>query len=123
MALHRQAEPAALQLDGFERDFLAGIGMPAEIGIRHRPAHFQHLFAGGGYAAGYYSYLWAEVLDADGFEAFEQAGDAFDPATAARLRTVLGAGDTQDPMQLYVAFRGRPPEVAALLRSRDLVEA
>ncbi len=123
MALHRHPEPDALGLDGFERDFLSGIGMPAEIGIRHRPAHFQHLFAGGGYAAGYYSYLWAEVLDADGFEAFEQAGDAFDPDTATRLRAVLGAGDTQDPMQLYVAFRGRPPEVAALLRSRDLVRA
>ena len=123
MALHRLPEPAALRLDGFEREFLSGIGMPAEIGIRHRPAHFQHLFAGGGYAAGYYSYLWAEVLDADGFEAFEQAGDAFDPATAARLREVLGAGDTEDPMRLYVAFRGRPPEVAALLRSRDLVQA
>ncbi len=123
MALHRHPDPASIELDGFERDFLSGIGMPAEIGIRHRPAHFQHLFAGGGYAAGYYSYLWAEVLDADGFEAFGQAGDPFDPATAARLRTVLGAGDTQDPMQLYVAFRGRPPEVAALLRSRDLVEA
>ena len=123
MALHRHPEPGSIRLDGFERDFLSGIGMPAAIGIRHRPAHFQHLFAGGGYAAGYYSYLWAEVLDADGFEAFEQAGDPFDPDTAARLRTVLGAGDTQDPMQLYVAFRGRPPEVAALLRSRDLVEA
>ena len=123
MALHRHPEPASLRLDGFEHDFLSGIGMPAEIGIRHRPAHFQHLFAGGGYAAGYYSYLWAEVLDADGFEAFEQAGDPFDPATAARLRAVLGAGDTEDPMQLYVAFRGRPPQVAALLRSRDLVEA
>ena len=123
MALHRHPEPASLRLDGFEHEFLSGIGMPAEIGIRHRPAHFQHLFAGGGYAAGYYSYLWAEVLDADGFEAFEQAGDPFDPATAARLRAVLGAGDTEDPMQLYVAFRGRPPQVAALLRSRDLVEA
>ena len=94
--------------------------MPPEIGIRHRPAHFQHLFAGGGYAAGYYSYMWSEVLEADGFQAFEDAGDPFDPALAARLRTVLGAGDTQDPMQLYVAFRGRAPSTAALLRSRDL---
>ena len=91
-----------------------------EIGVRHRPAHFQHLFAGGGYAAGYYAYLWAEVLDADGFEAFTEAADPFDPALAGRLRAVLSAGDTRDPMQLYVAFRGRAPSTAALLRARDL---
>ncbi len=109
-------------IEAFEAGFLARIGMPAEIGIRHRPAHFQHLFAGGGYAAGYYSYMWSEVLDADGWEAFEEAGDPFDPAIAARLRTVLAAGDTQDPMALYAGFRGRPPSTAALLRSRDLVE-
>ncbi len=120
MALHRHPDPAGLDVEAFEREFLAGIGMPAEIGIRHRPAHFQHLFAGGGYAAGYYSYLWSEVLDADGFEAFEEAGDPFDPAVAARLRVVLGAGDTQDPMALYAAFRGRPPSTAALLRGRNL---
>ncbi len=121
LALHSHAAPDVIDIDAFEREFLAGIGMPAEIGIRHRPAHFQHLFAGGGYAAGYYSYLWAEVLDADGFEAFTQAGDPFDPAIAARLRAVLSAGDTQDPMQLYVAFRGRAPSTAALLRHRELV--
>jgi peptidyl-dipeptidase Dcp len=120
LALHRHPAPESLVIEDFERAFLAGIGMPAEIGIRHRPAHFQHLFSGGGYAAGYYSYLWSEVLDADGFEAFEEAGDAFDAATASRLRTLLSAGDTQDPMALYVAFRGRAPSTAALLRSREL---
>ena len=120
MALHSHPDPGSVDIDAFEREFLGRIGMPPEIGIRHRPAHFQHLFAGGGYAAGYYSYLWSEVLDADGFQAFEDAGDPFDPALAGRLRTVLGAGDTQDPMQLYVAFRGRAPSMAALLRSRDL---
>ena len=120
LALHSHPAPETIDIDTFEREFLAGIGMPAEIGIRHRPAHFQHLFAGGGYAAGYYSYLWAEVLDADGFEAFTQAGDPFDPALAARLRTVLSAGDTADPMRLYVAFRGRAPGTAALLRHREL---
>jgi peptidyl-dipeptidase Dcp len=123
MALHSHPDPGALDVAAFERDFLAGIGLPAEIGIRHRPAHFQHLFAGGGYAAGYYSYLWAEVLDADGFDAFEEAGDPFDPATAARLRAVLQAGDTRDPMALYTAFRGRAPDTTALLRGRDLVDA
>jgi peptidyl-dipeptidase Dcp len=121
MALHSHKAPGTIALEEFERDFLAGIGMPAEIGIRHRPAHFQHLFSGGGYAAGYYSYMWSEVLDADGFEAFEEAGDPFDAATAARLRVLLSAGDTRDPMELYVAFRGRAPRTAALLRSRDLV--
>ena len=123
MALHTHPDPGALDVAAFERDFLAGIGMPREIGIRHRPAHFQHLFAGGGYAASYYAYLWAEVLDADGFEAFTEAGDPFDPDLAARLRHVLGAGDSRDPMSLYVAFRGRPPTTAALLRGRELVPA
>lgn len=121
MALHRHPDPARIDIEAFERAFLAGIGMPAAIGIRHRPAHFQHLFAGGGYAAGYYAYLWSEVLDADGFEAFTEAGNAFDPATAARLRALLGAGDTRDPMALYVAFRGRAPSTAPLLRHRHLV--
>ncbi|MBC7801787.1 MAG: peptidase M3, partial [Gemmatimonadaceae bacterium] len=120
MALHRHPDPGTIDIEAFETAFLAEIGMPHEIGIRHRPAHFQHLFAGGGYAAGYYSYMWSEVLDADGFEAFKEAGDPFDPALAARLRTVLSAGDTRDPMQLYAEFRGRAPSTAALLRSRDL---
>ncbi len=123
MALHRHPDPASLDIEAFERTFLQEIGMPAEIGIRHRPPHFQHLFAGGGYAAGYYSYMWSEVLDADGFDAFKEAGDPFDPATASRLRTVLAAGDTVDPMRLYVAFRGRPPSMEALLAGRDLVAA
>ena len=120
MALHRHPDPASLDVEAFQRDVLAQAGMPAEIGVRHRPAHFQHLFAGGGYAAGYYAYLWAEVLDADGFEAFTEVADPFDPALAGRLRAVLSAGDTRDPMQLYVAFRGRAPSTAALLRARDL---
>jgi peptidyl-dipeptidase Dcp len=123
MALHTHPEPESLAIESFEQDFLDGIGMPAEIGIRHRPAHFQHLFAGGGYAAGYYSYMWSEVLDADGFEAFEDAGDPFDPTTAARLKILLSAGDTRDPMELYMAFRGRAPSTAALLRNRDLLAA
>ena len=120
MALHSHPAPETIDIDTFEREFVARVGMPPEIGIRHRPAHFQHLFAGGGYAAGYYSYMWSEVLDADGFEAFKEAGDPFDPAAAARLHTVLSAGDTRDPMELYVAFRGRAPSTAALLQSRDL---
>lgn len=120
LALHRHPEPDSLDLAAFEDAFLAEIGMPPAIGLRHRPIHFGHLFAGGGYAAGYYFYLWAEVLDADGFEAFEEAGDPFHPDLAARLKAIFQAGDTADPMSLYVAFRGREPKVDALLRKRGL---
>lgn len=121
MELHLHPAPETLDIEAFETEALARLGMPTEIGMRHRPAHFQHLFSGGGYAAGYYSYLWAEVLDADGFDAFTEAGDPFHPETAARLKRVLAAGDTRDPMELYVEFRGRAPGTAALLRMRGLV--
>jgi peptidyl-dipeptidase Dcp len=118
--LHRQADPTGLDIASFESDFLARLDMPAEIGLRHRPAHFQHLFAGSGYAAGYYAYMWAEVLDADGFAAFDEAGDAFDPALARGLKAIYSAGDTEDPMALYRAFRGREPTIAPLLAQRGL---
>jgi peptidyl-dipeptidase Dcp len=121
LALHTAQDP--FDIETFERDFCAEIGMPPEITIRHRPGHFLHLFTSDAYAAGYYSYIWAEVLDADGFEAFTEAGDPFEPTIAARLKTLLGAGDTSDPMELYIAFRGRPPSTAALLRGRDLLPA
>ena len=122
LELHRRREAAELDLAQFEADFRARIGMPPEIGLRHRPAHFQHLFAGSGYAAGYYAYLWAEVLDADGFAAFTEAGDPFDPALAARLRAIYSAGDTADPMALYREFRGREPAIAPLLAQRGLAD-
>lgn len=121
LAFHTQAEPDIADVDAFEQEVRETIGMPAEIGIRHRPAHFGHLFAGSGYAAGYYAYLWAEVLDADGFAAFEEAGDFFAPDLAARLKDIYAAGDTRDPMELYRAFRGRAPQVAPLLAKRGLV--
>jgi peptidyl-dipeptidase Dcp len=114
----------ALDPAAFEASVLAKIGMPAEIGMRHRSPHFLHVFAGGGYASGYYSYMWSEVLDADAFEAFREAGDAFDPATAARLRhAILSAGGSHDAEELYRAFRGRLPTADALLRKRGLAEA
>jgi peptidyl-dipeptidase Dcp len=122
LELHRDAASEKLDPDRFEREFLARYGVPREIGLRHRPAHFQHLFSGGGYAAGYYVYLWAEVLDADGFNAFIEAGNVFDPTVASRLKEVYSAGDTRDPMELYRAFRGRDPEIAALLRQRGLAD-
>jgi len=98
--------------------------MPAEIGMRHRSPHFLHVFSGGGYAAGYYSYLWSEVLDADAFEAFREAGNVFDQATAARLRdTILAAGGSREAGDAYKAFRGRLPTADALLRKRGLAAA
>ncbi len=121
--LHARPDPAGLDIAAFEADFLKRIGMPPEIGLRHRPTHFQHLFAGSGYAAGYYAYLWAEVLDADGFAAFADAGDPFDPALAARLKAIYSAGDTADPMGLYRDFRGRDPAIAPLLAQRGLAPA
>ena len=120
LELHCEPAPETLDLAGFECEFLDRIGMPKEIGLRHRPAHFQHLFAGSGYAAGYYAYLWAEVLDADGFAAFTEAGNVFDPELAARLKTIYSAGDTRDPMELYRAFRGRDPKIDPLLEQRGL---
>ena len=120
LELHARTEDKPVDIAAFERDFLARVGMPAEIGLRHRPTHFQHLFDGAGYAAGYYAYLWAEVLDADGFAAFTEAGNVFDANTAARLKTIYSAGDTQDPMALYRAFRGREPAIEPLLAQRGL---
>ena len=102
---------------------LARIGMPEEIGPRHAAPHFTHVFGGDGYSAGYYAYLWSEVLDADGFKAFEEARDPFDPATAHRLYTfIYSAGGMRDFATAYRAFRGRDPHVEALLEGRGLLE-
>ena len=121
MALHGHADPASLDLDDFEAAELARLGMPPEIVMRHRLAHFNHLFGSDGYAAGYYVYLWAEVLDADGYAAFEEAGDPFEPALAARLlEHVYAAGATRDPQALFRAFRGRDPRVEPMLAGRGL---
>jgi peptidyl-dipeptidase Dcp len=99
---------------------MARMGMPAEIVLRHRPTHFLHLFAGG-YAAGYYSYLWSEVMDADAFGAFEETGDVFHPETAEKLhRYIYSSGGSMDPAEAYTAFRGRMPAIDALLEKRGL---
>ena len=121
--LHSLEDAQALDVTAFERKDLEHIAMPAEIVMRHRLPHFQHLFSGGGYAAGYYSYMWSEVLDADAFAAFEETGNAFDPITAKRLRDyVYSAGNRRDPADAYKAFRGRLPTVDALLKKRGLVD-
>lgn len=107
-----------------EAEILAEIGMPRAIRMRHATPHFAHVFAGDGYSSGYYSYMWSEVMDADAFEAFEEAGNPFDPEVAARLEThILSAGGSQEADALYTAFRGRMPGVEALLRGRGLVDA
>ena len=113
-----------LDIGAFERAALARIGMPDEIVMRHRPAHFQHVFAGPGYASAYYSYMWSEVLDADAFAAFEETGDIFHAETAGKLHDhVYAAGGARDPAELYMAFRGRLPSPAGLLKNRGLSEA
>lgn len=121
MALHQHPNPATVDIAAFEKTETERLGIPAAVGMRHRLPQFRHLFADSGYAAGYYVYMWAEVLDADGFEAFEQSGDVFNPELAAKFKKfVLSAGNTMDPALAYRAFRGRDPEVAALLRARGL---
>jgi peptidyl-dipeptidase Dcp len=119
LELHSLADTSGLDIDSFESEVLARIGMPAEITPRHRIPHFQHII--GGYAAGYYSYLWSEVMDADAFAAFEETGNIFDRKTANKLKTfIYAAGNRQDALDAYVAFRGRPPEIEGLLRKRGL---
>jgi peptidyl-dipeptidase Dcp len=105
-----------------EADVLASLGMPDSIVMRHRTPHFAHVYSGDGYSAGYYSYMWSEVLDADAFAAFEETGDPFDAATAARLhRFVYSSGGSMDPEDAYKAFRGKMPNADAMLAKRGLI--
>lgn len=121
LAFHSRPAEASTDVRAFERAVLSEIRMPEEIVPRHRPQHFGHIFSGDGYAAGYYSYMWSEVMDADAFGAFEEAGDVFDAATAQRLKqAIYAAGGTRDPAAAYMSFRGRMPEPEALLRRRGL---
>jgi peptidyl-dipeptidase Dcp len=121
---HSVATAENIDAKAFETAALARIGMPDEIAMRHRPPHFAHVFSGGGYAAAYYSYMWSEVLDADAFAAFKEAGDIFDPVTAKRLRdTIYAAGGLRDPAEAYKAFRGRLPTAEALLKKRGFIDA
>jgi peptidyl-dipeptidase Dcp len=115
--------PGKFDVTSFEQSALARIGMPSEIVMRHRLPQFQHVFSGPGYASGYYSYMWSEVLDADAFTAFEESGDIFDAATARKLHDhVYAAGGARDPAELYAAFRGRLPTPDGLLRGRGLLD-
>ncbi len=107
-----------------QAEVLEAMGMPRAIRMRHATPHFAHVFSGDGYSAGYYSYLWSEVMDADAFAAFEETGDPFDPETAVRLeRFILSAGGSEEAEALYLKFRGRMPGVEALLKGRGLLDA
>lgn len=115
-----QMTDANVDIREFERQVAEKIGLPHEITYRYRSPYFKHIFGSNGYAAGYYTYLWAEVLDTDGFELFKERG-IFDPETAKSYKeNILETGDSEDPMKLYVRFRGREPQVDALLRHRGL---
>ncbi len=122
LALHQLPNPSEVDLDMFERTQLAELGMPPAMVLRHRLPHFLHLFSSSGYASAYYVYLWAEVLDADAYNAFIEAGNPFDAATADRLeRFIYSSGDTIEPGAAYRSFRGRDAGIEPLLRGRGLL--
>jgi peptidyl-dipeptidase Dcp len=123
LEFHTQPASASRDVRAFEQAELKKIGMPDEIAMRHRPTQFGHIFSGGRYSSSYYSYMWSEVMDADAFSAFEDAGNIFDPAVAKRLyENIYSTGATRDPGEAYRAFRGREPDPSALLRRRGLEE-
>lgn len=124
MEFHKLTDAKDLDVTRFEQEMLEKIGMPDVMVMRHRSPHFAHIFSGDGYSAGYYSYMWAEVLDADGFEAFKEAGDIFDPELARKLHeNIYAAGGSRDPMEAYISFRGRAPAAEPLLRNRGFLPA
>jgi peptidyl-dipeptidase Dcp len=122
LALHETTDLENLDFNQFEATTLQAIQMPEAIGMRHRLPHFSHLFSSNSYASAYYVYMWAEVLDADGFDAFLEAGDIFAAEPAQKLyEHIYSAGNRQDPMSAYIAFRGREPTVTPLLTKRGLL--
>ena len=123
MEFHALDPARAADIDpmAFQADVLAGLNMPEAIVMRHATPHFAHVFAGDGYSAGYYSYMWSGVLDADAFQAFEEAGGAFDAVTAEKLkRFIYTSGGSMDPEDAYIAFRGKLPTPDALLAKEGL---
>ncbi|KAL3914697.1 MAG: hypothetical protein SGILL_005998 [Bacillariaceae sp.] len=124
MLLHQVDNYDNFDITKFEKEQLERLGMPKGIVMRHRPGHFLHLFASTMYAAGYYVYLWAEVLDADAYAAFKETGNVFDPETSERIRKyVYSAGNTEAPDKLFRSFRGRDPEIKYMLEKKGLVPA
>lgn len=121
MYYHNRNKVEEFNPEQFEKEVMAKIGMIPEIIVRYRSSFFNHVFTGG-YSAGYYSYTWAEVLDADAYQAFKETGNIYDPKTAAAYRkNILEKGDTEDPMKLYIQFRGKEPNPKALLIKRGLI--
>ena len=119
LIFHEAAAPQDPMLR--QAEILADIGMPAAIGMRHATPQFAHVFAGDGYSSGYYSYMWSEVMDADAFASFEEAGGPFDRERARALQdNILARGGSVDAEELYVAFRGKLPDATALLHNRGL---
>lgn len=122
-SLHKltRVEVEQLDLAAFEKKELARLMMPKGIIMRHRPPHFQHLFADSGYAAAYYVYLWAEVLDADAFDCFLEKGDVFHQETALRLRKfIYSSGNSLEPNAAFHSFKGRAPSVEPMLKKKGL---
>ncbi len=119
LAYHMLTEPEEVDAREFEIAEMERIGLIEEIIPRYRPGYFSHIFAGG-YSSGYYSYIWAEVLDKDAYQAFKEAGDVYDQETADKLRLMLSQGGSRPGMELYEEFRGKPPEITALLEARGL---
>lgn len=122
MKLHLEGAKT-IDPDKFERETLTALGMPSEIVMRHRTPQFLHIFADDGYSAGYYSYIWSDVISADAFTAFTEAGGPYDKAVSARLsQHVLSVGNTVDPAEGYRLFRGRDPKINALMEARDFAK-
>jgi peptidyl-dipeptidase Dcp len=123
LSYHTLPAGEKVETTSFEKEKMEALGLIRQIAPRYRSTYFQHIFSGG-YSAGYYSYIWSEVLDSDAFAAFKEKGNLFDQQTATAFRTnILAKGGTEEPMDLYKAFRGREPEVKYLLENRGLDKA
>ena len=122
MEYHSLTEPAEINIGEFEKKAMEKYGLISEIIPRYRSTYFSHIFSGG-YSAGYYSYIWCEVLDSDAFKAFKETGDIFNPEVAARFeKEILSRKGSRDELEMYIAFRGREPGIEAMLENRGLVK-
>jgi peptidyl-dipeptidase Dcp len=120
MEYHSMTGPADLNIREFENQIMKKYGLIPEIKPRYRSTYFNHIWASG-YASGYYSYIWCEILDADAFQAFRETGDIFNREVASKFeKEILSRGGTRDPLEMYIAFRGKEPGIDALLQNRGL---